>query len=887
MRLLLFRYAFLLLIPNLFFAQEYGLQFYAHEKKFNERTFLALNPEGNFKLKNGFDIKFDLSLDQNKEIQFGYILRIITSQNSNVDLVYDPVLSSLNLIEGNSEKMASIPITLSQLSNWTEVSIKFLKEENKFILFAAGKSKTIETELFKDKSKWKFYFGLNHTKYFMTSDLPSMRLKDIRLYDDSELIHKWLLNNKSGTKVKDEVGSITATVENPLWLYALHENWELEKELYFPSYVQVAQKNITDELLFLTKDSLYTFRFSDLGLSKAEKLAKTINLHRGSEIIYNYLSDKIIYYSIDQKEIAQLDLHTLTSDRKIPKTKGLTEFWQHNKFFNPKDSSLVVIGGYGQLKYKNSINYVDIHKNNWAEIDVENSIFKPRYLSSLGVTSNKDTLYVLGGYGSLSGNQSFNPSYIYDLVRILPNEKKIEKVYEFENQQIDNFCFSNSMVIDNDSGEFYALSYSKFEYKNKIQLIKGSLYSPKLITDYKSFPFIFNDIMSYVDLIYSPKQNKLYAITLFYNDHGISKVKVHSLLFPPAVHFIEKESSNSKNIAIYIIIAIFILLIGVIIIIRKNKTSINDDAVVKESKGINTDDKHIIKEESKGINTDDKHVIKEESKGINTDDKHIIKEEYNESILLNNKLLNTDTEDLSYSIIFFGGFQIINKKGIDITKKFTPLLKELFLLIFLYSNESNSLGISSSKLKEILWYDKTDREAGNNRSVNLIRIKKILKELEGITVSKTTGYWKIECEKVIKTDYTCFLDIIHLKKYNEQDIIRLLEITNKGTFLHNLSYEWLDPYKARISNQIIDFFTYYIENKERIIEPHLLINIADVLFSYDSVNEEALIAKCIALSVLGKHSLSKNTYDVFSKEYKLLYGENYSKEYNQIVDVLS
>jgi len=49
----------------------------------------------------------------------------------------------------------------------------------------------------------------------------------------------------------------------------------------------------------------------------------------------------------------------------------------------------------------------------------------------------------------------------------------------------------------------------------------------------------------------------------------------------------------------------------------------------------------------------------------------------------------------------------------DITGMFTPTLKQLFLLILL-SGIRNEQGISSIKLTEILWYDKTENRARNN-----------------------------------------------------------------------------------------------------------------------------------------------------------------------------
>ena len=61
------------------------------------------------------------------------------------------------------------------------------------------------------------------------------------------------------------------------------------------------------------------------------------------------------------------------------------------------------------------------------------------------------------------------------------------------------------------------------------------------------------------------------------------------------------------------------------------------------------------------------------------------------------------SSDVDYQIIFFGGFQIIDNKQNDITNKFPPLLKELFLLIWLYSLKNNK-GISPDKLIEIIWH---------------------------------------------------------------------------------------------------------------------------------------------------------------------------------------
>ena len=62
-------------------------------------------------------------------------------------------------------------------------------------------------------------------------------------------------------------------------------------------------------------------------------------------------------------------------------------------------------------------------------------------------------------------------------------------------------------------------------------------------------------------------------------------------------------------------------------------------------------------------------------------------------------------------INLLGGFNIIDKEGRDITVHFTPILKNLLLLILLYS-ENEGKGINSKNIEAILWPDKKRREVG-------------------------------------------------------------------------------------------------------------------------------------------------------------------------------
>jgi hypothetical protein len=65
---------------------------------------------------------------------------------------------------------------------------------------------------------------------------------------------------------------------------------------------------------------------------------------------------------------------------------------------------------------------------------------------------------------------------------------------------------------------------------------------------------------------------------------------------------------------------------------------------------------------------------------------------------------------------------------------------------------------------------------------------------------------------------------------------------------------------------------------------NLIIHIADCIFNFDSINEDAMILKCKAHHALGSHSIPKSTYDKFKKEYKTLYGEEYGVSFADIIN---
>jgi two-component SAPR family response regulator len=229
---------------------------------------------------------------------------------------------------------------------------------------------------------------------------------------------------------------------------------------------------------------------------------------------------------------------------------------------------------------------------------------------------------------------------------------------------------------------------------------------------------------------------------------------------------------------------------------------------------------------------------------------------------------------------------VLNREGRDITKKFTKLLKELFLFI-LFKSAGNSNGISSERLIELLWFDKDPKSGRNNLSVNVAKLKDILKEIDGCTLDHETGYWKLIYDRK-----KLFIEYIEITKVVEKkgsslsvaSLTTLLRAANRGQFLVNLDYEWLDRYKGQVSDMIVDTLISYAESLDPQSASSLIIQIANSVFNFDSVNEEAMMLKCRTQSILGKHSLSMKTYEDFCKEYETLYGERFKRPFRSIIN---
>ncbi|KAA6325097.1 hypothetical protein EZS27_025650 [termite gut metagenome] len=833
-------------------AQEmkYGLEFYSFEEMQEKRTSLNLNPNELYSFPDGFSMSFDVCFVSNVKWNFGYVFRIIGQNDQYIDfllnetslmvtyslgkVVVDCAFSEINFAY---DKFIPFKIAFDIKNNQVNVS---LANENFF-------TKAVFTNNFK---KGSIIFGKCDYPQLQTSDVPKMIIKNIRINNEKdEPVYFWPLSKHAPTGVYDELKNWFAGVENAKWVLDNHALWK--KQISFNTQINPQISYNSDEKCIAVADRKYFFTYDTYTHTLKENKLKSGFPHSFSanQMIYNQLTYK--YYSyrfnleIGGEVISYNPLDQSWDNRKLEETNA--EYWHHNKIVSGYDSCIYLFGGYGHHKYKNEINKYSFRTKTWKKLHYKGDRIQPRYLSGLGKIDDNHVL-IFGGYGSETGSQELSPRNYYNLFVVDIRTLEAKKIWTLNPLPKNNFSVANSLVVDTQNNCFYALCFPQQLYNTDFFLARFSMEKPEYEILTNGIPFAFHDVRSYIDLFFNDKTNELSAIT--YSPvipDSTSIVSIYSLAYPPMAETgLYQEISHRKSGYWFFYAGIAVILTlslaGVAYLYKKRK---------KKNPVVSTPDT-------------EKEKSPEEEKP-----KHINKKEKKQAIFL------------------FGGFQIKDKTGCDITGEFSPLLEQLLLIILLNTLKEDGKGISSSKLKDILWFDKSQESARNNRGVLLSKIRQIFEQVGYVNIESQNSYWTITIGEEIYCDYYEALVIMkHLKnKANRtgKEIKRLIAIVSAGEMLPNLQIDWVDSFKADFANELIDILLDIANQNIATVTPQERIDLADAIFIHDSLNEDALKLKCTALVKMGKNGLAKAAYSSFTKKYFILFGVKFKYSFEQII----
>ena len=873
MKRLLFCIAAILSIPASDFAQSYGLVFRSHEVVQEKRTSLDLSPDDSLCFGKNFDLSFDINFLPRHEIYFGYIFRIIAVGNGgndqNVDLIYNQATRSFRVIIGENFSGISFSVDSQRLyRDWNRIALHYDLDKHLLQLDLNGRS-VGSNSIPATGSCFKFLWGANDFRKFRTRDIPPMQIKDIRLSGNGSPQYYWPLDETNGDLASDRTSHRSAGIKNPIWLKPKYQQWDLVGSFSINGYAGVAYNPRQDRLYITGSDSLADYTFTKDGFAMEWIPSRHMDLPLGHQSIYDTVSDKLYDVNIDRKTVANFVFAAKQWSQPYP-GGPLTEYWHANKFISVPDTSLYIIGGYGQLRYKNMVQRYRLATRQWDTIRTSGEYLPPRYLAALGTDPQGKYAYIVGGYGSQTGDQMLDPRNYDDLYRYDIRKRSFKKVFTLK-PSFYPFTFANHLVIGAAPDAWYGLLFANDSFNSKLQLIQGSLIDSTIRPVGNIIPYNFHDIQSFADLYYSPQSNKLIAVTLFYSkiedkEHN-TQVRIYTLDYPP-----EPMQASTLTLSFPVVRRspwLLIFLAGVIVILV-------GIVVGRLRSGRRRDSPSLVSGPAPALSVGTGAIFSPVAPGPAS--------AVQTSPVLQPAPSPGHASGPSASAIYlFGPFQVFDKEGHDSTRLFTPLLRELFLIIAIYTIR-NGRGISSEGLNEMLWHDKAEKDAKNNRSVNLAKLKPILEKIGNCIINKESGYWQLQVLDDTYVDYKqCILLVQETTVPDTRHLHALVNIIKRGPFLLQTEYNWLDDIKSEVSNAVIDRCLGYLSHHDITENPEFTIEIANCIFFFDQLNEDALTFKCKSLILLKRHNLASITYLKFVKDYKDIYSADFDKSFQEII----
>ncbi|WP_158286605.1 kelch repeat-containing protein [Chitinophaga sp. S165] len=844
-RCFLYTMVLLLMAYSLYAQEKYGVEFASKGIDPEYRTGVNFFPEKPLTVTHNFSLAFDLSLMPDAGSYFGYVFRLTDEKGQHIDLVFNMRTSSFDLIGGNAYSGISIKTTpRTFFHNWHNIRLDINDKQRTFILSMNGKQISKASITFPAGHEWRLSFGANRYDEAKILDLPPMRLRDVKIYIDDELTHHWPLDEDSGAIARDLIDGATATIENPIWLAYTCRNWQQSADFVTLGNASVAFDGEQGIVYIGGRDSMYYYNCAK-NILGADRLEEAQGLPAGNMTVFG--GKQLYNFLPDLKKVSTYDGEHHAWDLNADKD-SVTRFWHANKYYAPFDSAIYVIGGYGYYHFTNQVQRYSTTSHTWDNLDIEGDSFTPRYMSALGTTPDGDSAFIIGGYGSVSGDQLLNPHNLYDLLLFDAKARTFKKIYQLPVPE-KPFVFGSSMVVDTKSQSYYALTFGNDRMQSSLQLIKGSLLRPEYTKLAGEIPFRYFDIRSGVELFYYAKGQKLIAVVRYTPENHVTQIRIYSIPFPPALLTTSPAPSHPFRIWLWVIAGV--CLAAFLLVRSKYFFQASQPSEAPYTINVSAP------------------VISDTRPSMTV----AISRQETGQIL--------PAHSSRPSILLLGQFTILDKEGTNISKLFSPLVKELFLLLLLHSLPDKK-GITSEKINETLWPGRAAKDAKNNRSVNIVKLKAILDRVGYYTLEKEEGKWVLHFDnEYVDIDLQQYFGMSDYK--SDSDIRQLINITGRGGLLSETEYSWLDKFKSDLAAEVTLLFINYLNQWAAGSSAERIIAITNCILNFDPLSEEAVMFKCRALVTLRQHAAARAIYNNFVREYKDIYGEMFRKEYQELL----
>ena len=828
---------------------DYGLSLKSHSVPGIERTTLYLDDNQPFSIKNDFIISFQMYVRAN-EHDFGTILHLHTNTNQFIRFSFvageERHFPALVLNEGIININSPI-----EREKWLDVSLHLRLKDNVIEIDYDNKKISAMAPLQGVKSVTALF---GQMKEYL-SDVAPIDLRNVTITQDGKQIREWKLWKHNDTVCYDEIEGAVARAIHPVWLIDNHIEWKLVHRAKIPGKLDVAF-NAREALFYLVRSQSIDV------LDENGTLQKEIAIRGGypavefpNHLLYDTLSNKLVSYYPKKGITSRFSFDTERWSNEIRNTEEASNY-NHARTFNPADSSFYFFGGYGFYQYRNDLYRMKYSTNQIEQVEYERPLY-PRYSAAMAIVG--DELYIFGGRGNKYGKQELSSHYYWGLCAINLKNKQSRIVWQKNQPQEEGTIMASTMYFEPSDSSFYAVSTNKGGVLWKISM-KDSVYSEVSKPIYNESTYQDSDFSLYT----SPSHGKLFLVLDKILSNHTHELAIYSINMPLVNEVDIRQSTAGESINnrwyLYAIGILLLLVLAGFVLYRFKYNGKNKKAPATK----------------KGTEKTVATTGKVQSQSDVPESKTIPKKEWmQESETIFTETVNYYDRSRA-SISLLGCFNVRDKDGNDITSNFTPRLKHLLILLILYT-EKNAQGILASKTTEILWPEKEETAARNNRNVNLRKLRVLLESIGDMEVMIENNFLRIKWGTGVFCDYhtliTCTKQFEQEK--SEELLNRILEILLYGPLLPNTILDWLDDFKDDYSSYSIDLLKNLLDIEISRNHQDMIIRLADIMFLHDPLNEEALAAKCSVLVTQGKKGIARNLYDRFCKEYHDSMGETY------------
>lgn len=832
------------------FAYSQGLLFQANDKEIKERTSLQIFQEGEIPcFTKNFQLSFELSIRDFDT--FGYVFLLKEDQGkTKYSFTYtylDGENSTFKFNTDGKENHYSLNLRNDALAyQWIPVSFAFDLQQDVLTIRIGDNEKNITSLGLKDTFCPHLFFG----RYDYILDMPTFAIRNLKLEGDRSHSYTFPLNENEGEEVHTSTGKVLGTVVNPVWLINGSYHWEKLFEYSFQTPSGITFEPDSQRLIIFSQDSLLTYNLlkrQPQKYSYGNKLPVKLQL---ATHFMNTTDGKLYVYELNNLPLGDATVAALDLNNREWKQTGVAalpvQLHHHDGFWDETTGKYLVFGGFGNKRFNNTFLEYDIETDRWDTLSYSGDRIIPRYFSGMAVNKNREHIYVFGGMGNESGEQSVGRNYLHDLYLLDRKQQSVRRLWQ--NASDHRLVVARDMILTPDEKYIYALCYPEYLSDTYLQLYRLTVDDGTMKALGDSIPMRSEEIMTNANLYYNSLTHEYYCTTTEFDKKGHTVIRTYVLSAPP-VSLDEIRSYGSRSSLeirwLWIMAGIGVLLLaGGVLFVRKKRGK-QRNAVLESSSVLMSPP-----------------VGREPDKSVQGKET-LAKEDFESSLVRPN------------AVYLFGPFTVIDRNGRDITHLFSSRLRQVFIYILLHSTHN---GVLSASLNEVFWPDKPDDKVKNLKGVTINQIRKNLAELDGVELVHDKGYFRL-----VFTD--CYCDYFRFRTLkNAEEVENELGILlMRGKFLDGMDAGMMDHFKQKVEEFLSSFLPLEIERLYQQHKYDAVIRFCNVLFRVDPVNELALAYGMHALNHTGSSQEAILQYSLFVREYRQMMNEEYSTSYAELM----